>query len=140
VSPLSFQAEQDMAEAWTVDPRTVKKTGKLGKGSSGDVHLATDVSGKSMALKTVPITLQANDVESLVNQLKELYSSRHPNVTAFYGAAYDDKANQVNILHALRVTRRHAINISFPFSSTLSSKLSVSLAAWGYGPAEWFSV
>jgi serine/threonine protein kinase len=129
---VSFQAEQEMAEAWTVDPRTVKKTGKLGKGQSGDVHLATDVSGKSMALKTVPITLQANDVESLVNQLKELYSSRHPNVTAFYGAAYDDKANQVNILHSfVCVTRRHVINISFPFATAFSSKLSVSLAASG---------
>lgn len=99
VAACLSQAEQQMEEAWEVDTLTVQKIGKLGKGQSGDVHLAVDASGRQMALKTVPITLQANDVLSLLGQLKELYSSRHPNVTAFYGAAYDDKASQVKIAY-----------------------------------------
>lgn len=131
---VSLQAEQEMAEAWTVDPRTVKKTGKLGKGQSGDVHLATDASGRSMALKTVPITLQANDVESLLNQLKELYSSRHPNVTAFYGAAYDDKANQVTVECPPSFwPRRHRYKLSLPCSTALPDIPPLSLMAWETG-------
>eukprot|EP00283_Hemiselmis_rufescens_P016124 CAMPEP_0173440474 /NCGR_PEP_ID=MMETSP1357-20121228/22951_1 /TAXON_ID=77926 /ORGANISM="Hemiselmis rufescens, Strain PCC563" /LENGTH=282 /DNA_ID=CAMNT_0014405953 /DNA_START=93 /DNA_END=937 /DNA_ORIENTATION=- len=86
-----------MEDTWEVDPLSVVCKAKLGKGQSGDVHLAEDGSGRQLALKTVPITLQTTDVAQLLQQLRELYSSRHPNVTAFYGAAYDEKSSLVMI-------------------------------------------
>mmetsp|Transcript_38021 Transcript_38021/g.93456 ORF Transcript_38021/g.93456 Transcript_38021/m.93456 type:complete len:361 (-) Transcript_38021:83-1165(-) len=96
--PTRAQSDADMNDAgfpleepWVVDPIKVKKVSKLGKGSSGDVILAVESGGKGrqMALKIVPITLKKSDVDPVVGQLRDLYDSRHPNVTAFHGAAYD---------------------------------------------------
>eukprot|EP00281_Chroomonas_sp_CCMP1168_P032260 CAMPEP_0206253710 /NCGR_PEP_ID=MMETSP0047_2-20121206/23299_1 /ASSEMBLY_ACC=CAM_ASM_000192 /TAXON_ID=195065 /ORGANISM="Chroomonas mesostigmatica_cf, Strain CCMP1168" /LENGTH=290 /DNA_ID=CAMNT_0053679941 /DNA_START=248 /DNA_END=1116 /DNA_ORIENTATION=- len=86
----------EMEAAWECDPLLAKKEGRLGKGSSGDVYLAVE-SGRKMALKIVPITLKGKDTQKLLQQLKDLYTSHHPNITAFHGAQYDQKGSSILI-------------------------------------------
>jgi len=91
-----------LEEAWEVDCLQAGRQEKLGKGSSGDVWLAVDTSykaasGRRFALKIVPITLKPSDMVPVVDQLRDLYSSRHPNVTAFHGAAYDSEMSTICI-------------------------------------------
>ena len=65
----------------------------VGKGSSGNVFKALHrPTGTTVCLKMVPIALKDADREIVLSQLRELYRSDHPNVTAFHGASYDGHA------------------------------------------------
>ena len=65
----------------------------VGKGSSGNVFKALHKpTGTTVCLKMVPIALKDADREIVLSQLRELYRSDHPNVTAFHGASYDGHA------------------------------------------------
>ena len=62
----------------------------VGKGSSGNVFQCIHTpTGVTVCIKQVPISLKAADQESVLQSLRDIYSSKHPNVTAFHGAAYD---------------------------------------------------
>lgn len=99
-SSLWMQANggEALDDVWEVDVLAVKRQSKLGKGSSGDVYLGKDMShDRKFALKIVPITLKTSDVQPVVDELRELYGSRHPNVAAFHGAAYDSDSSSICI-------------------------------------------
>ena len=62
----------------------------VGKGSSGNVFQCIHApTGVTVCIKQVPISLKAADQESVLQSLRDIYRSKHPNVTAFHGAAYD---------------------------------------------------
>ncbi len=61
----------------------------FGQGSSGIVTRAQDSrSGGIIALKIIPVSLPDDKKAFVVNQLQELYSSKHPSVVDYYGADY----------------------------------------------------
>jgi mitogen-activated protein kinase kinase 1 len=50
-----------------------------------------------VALKVVPLNMKEEHTVEFLKKLRELYDSRHPNVTAFHGAAYDVKKSEMVI-------------------------------------------
>jgi len=77
-------------QAFQVKVLSLVRKEVVGKGSSGNVRKAEDPeSGKTIALKIMPITLKGDDAENVMKQLQELYGSQHPHVASFHGAAYD---------------------------------------------------
>lgn len=61
-----------------IPPLVCRREGNLGKGSSGHVFRGVDRAGggRKFALKIVPITLKASDVDNVLSELRDLYSSR----------------------------------------------------------------
>jgi len=82
--------EVPVPEAFQVKVLSLVRKEVVGKGSSGNVRKAEDPeSGKTIALKIMPITLKGTDAENVMKQLTDLYGSQHPHVASFHGAAYD---------------------------------------------------
>mmetsp|Transcript_58303 Transcript_58303/g.121803 ORF Transcript_58303/g.121803 Transcript_58303/m.121803 type:complete len:298 (-) Transcript_58303:75-968(-) len=70
----------------------------FGQGSSGIVTRAQDSrSGGIIALKIIPVSLPDDKKAFVVNQLQELYSSKHPSVVDYYGADYFEEKSCIMI-------------------------------------------
>jgi len=62
----------------------------FGQGTSGTVTRAVDTrpGGGEIALKSIPVTLREEDRDRVIQQLEQLYTGQHPNVTGFLGATF----------------------------------------------------
>eukprot|EP00291_Cryptomonas_curvata_P004186 CAMPEP_0172176288 /NCGR_PEP_ID=MMETSP1050-20130122/14714_1 /TAXON_ID=233186 /ORGANISM="Cryptomonas curvata, Strain CCAP979/52" /LENGTH=291 /DNA_ID=CAMNT_0012848513 /DNA_START=224 /DNA_END=1102 /DNA_ORIENTATION=+ len=78
------------SDEWEVQALELVREGRIGRGGAGNVIKATDPStGRVVAMKAVPLNIRPEHSVDFLKKLRDLYSSRHPNVTAFHGAAYD---------------------------------------------------
>ena len=90
--PASPEAEREPppVEFEMTDLSELQQQKVVGKGSSGNVFQCIHTpTGVTVCIKQVPISLKAADQESVLQSLRDIYRSKHPNVTAFHGAAYD---------------------------------------------------
>lgn len=68
------------------------------EGQSGVIKLAKiKSSGKPIVLKLIPVILNAQARQTVVDQLQTLYASEHSNITKFHGVAYSENASAITL-------------------------------------------